>query len=188
MDNQTKKPYDAWIQAVGTIISAIGSTPSNRIKKELQNDLNLWGNVLQGTGNALSADGEAGESLEKVGNQIQAIGNSSVVAGIMIEFNEETGQKFIITGNWLQALGGVTALGEELQGPSSPSQSYNIIGNLLQSIGNSLQAIAGIYELEKSAQNIKSPKGQRNSLSLEVNGSWIQAVGSVISLIGQTKE
>jgi hypothetical protein len=62
----------------------------------------LWGNVLQGTGNALSADAEAEISLEKIGNQIQSIGNSSAIAGMMIDFNEETQQKLIITGNWLQ--------------------------------------------------------------------------------------
>lgn len=93
MDNQMKRLYGSWIQAIGTMISAIGSTPSNRINKDLHNDLNLWGNVLQGTGNALSADGEEEMSLEKLGNQIQSIGNSSVIAGMMIDFNEETGKK-----------------------------------------------------------------------------------------------
>ena len=37
---------------------------------------------------------------------------------------------------------------DELEDSGGSDQSFNIIGNLLQSIGNSLQAISGIYEME----------------------------------------
>lgn len=65
--------------------------------------------------------------------------------------------------------------------------------NLLQVIGNSLQALSGVYELKSSRNNddkyAKSSKEEKNEdISLDVIGSWIQAVGSVISLIGQIRE
>nr|WP_277949826.1 hypothetical protein [Priestia endophytica] len=43
MDNPLKETFGAWLAAIGTVISTVGSTPSLFIKKELRNDLNLWG-------------------------------------------------------------------------------------------------------------------------------------------------
>lgn len=41
MDNQLKEIFGAWLAAIGTVTSAVGSTPSLFIKKDLRNDLNL---------------------------------------------------------------------------------------------------------------------------------------------------
>ncbi|TYR81461.1 hypothetical protein FZC66_06340 [Priestia megaterium] len=197
MENQAKEIIGAWIAAIGTISSAIGSTSFRFIKSEVREDLNLWGNVLQGTGNALVADGQEGISLEKIGNEIQSVGNITVIAGLVIDFEDETQQKLIIAGNLIQALGGAAALGDEFQDVSTAGDLYNIYGNLLQAIGNSLQAIGGAYELRSSineqcearndqsdGQNDEDEYGQ----SLDVVGSWIQAIGSVLSVIGQIRE
>ncbi|MDA1650441.1 hypothetical protein PDJ28_13885 [Bacillus cereus group sp. TH160LC] len=54
----------------------------------------------------------------------------------------------MIAGNWIQALGGVTSIGGEIEHSSNIDESYNIIGNMLQATGNSLQAIGGIDELK----------------------------------------
>lgn len=186
VNNQLKEIIGSWIQAIGTVISAIGNTPSSVIKSEFLYNLDLWGNVLQATGNALVADSQETISLEKIGNKVQAIGNTTVIAGMVITFKEETKQLLIIKGNWLQAVGGGIALSDELEHRETPEQTFNIIGNLLQVIGNSLQAIGGIYELENN--NEKKDENSIDGQSLQVNGSWIQAVGSVISAIGQTKE
>ncbi|MDQ0216511.1 hypothetical protein J2S13_002971 [Oikeobacillus pervagus] len=180
MDKQLKELMGNWIQAIGTVISAIGSTPSTILSEDFRKDLGLVGNVLQGAGNALLADVEREITLEKIGNEIQAIGNSTVVAGMIIDFEEETQQKLIITGNWFQALGGLTSIGDELQDESG--QPLNIIANLLQSIGNSMQALGGIVELQYG--EAAKEKSQR----YEINGSWIQAVGSVLSLLIQIEE
>ncbi|RSK44048.1 DUF6944 family repetitive protein [Bacillus canaveralius] len=188
MDNQTKEIFGSVIAAVGTIISAIVSTPSNFIKSDLQNDLDLIGNVLQAVGTALQADGQEEISLEKVGNEIQAIGNVIVIAGMAIDFEKVTEQKLIITGNWIQALGGAVALSDELEDNIAPGQSYNIIGNLLQSIGNSMQALGGIKDLEQKNKMYKHLKEHENGQLLKVSGSWIQATGAVLSSIGQFKE
>lgn len=185
IDNQFKQLVGSWIQAIGTVTSAIGSTPALGFAHDFQKTLDLWGNVMQGTGNALVAEGIESFSLGKLGNQIQAIGNSTVVAGILLNINDETKQLLIINGNWLQALGGSTALAENLEASVSFERSLSISGNALQVVGNSLQAIGGINELnsyEKKDENSDDAK------SIIIIGSWIQAVGSVISAIEQTKK
>ncbi|MGX6443319.1 DUF6944 family repetitive protein [Neobacillus sp. K501] len=195
MDNQLKELFGAWIQAIGTVIAAVGSTPSKRLSSEFREHLSLWGNELQAAGNALIADAIGTFSLEKLGNEIQAIGNVTVIAGIVIDFQEETKQRLEITGNWLQALGGGTALPDDLVDEPSTIRTLNIAGNVLQIIGNSLQAISGTDELKSKLKEKYNGYQQSNEAnesehgySLDFYGSWIQAVGSVISAIAQTKE
>ncbi|MFS0777328.1 hypothetical protein ABC255_15170 [Neobacillus sp. 3P2-tot-E-2] len=196
MENQLKELFGAWIQAVGTVTAAVGSTPS--LNEDTQESLNLWGNVLQGTGNALIADAQEGFTLGKLGNEAQAIGNSTVVAGILLNISEENKLKLDINGNLLQAVGGGIALPEDLLDDPSTIRTLNIVGNVLQITGNSMQALGGAEELkslrEKNADRFKGYRESNesnqltSSQSLGINGSWIQAVGSVISAIAQTKE
>ncbi|MGH1327125.1 DUF6944 family repetitive protein [Bacillus pretiosus] len=208
MENQFKEIFGAWVAAIGTITSAIGSTPFDFISSNVRKDLNVYGNVLQAVGNALEADGQEEVSLEKIGNEIQSIGNVTVISGLIIDFKEETQIKLVIAGNWTQALGGLTALADEFEDTSDKDEYLNIIGNLLQSIGNSLQAIGGIDELKSIRNEDQSNKeGNVNYVEKDTNtqvnnetneneegklidiiGSWVQAVGSVISLIGQIRE
>lgn len=144
MENQMKEIFGALIAAIGTITSAIGSTPFYFIGGNIREDLNIYGNTLQAVGNALEADGQGGRSLEKIGNEIQSSGNVTVLSGLVIDFKDETKIKLVIAGNWTQALGGLTALADEFEDASDQDESFNIVGNLLQAIGNSLQAIGGI--------------------------------------------
>ena len=67
MENQLKEIFGALIAAIGTITSAIGSTPFYFISSNVREDLNIYGNTLQAVGNALEADGQEGISLEKIG-------------------------------------------------------------------------------------------------------------------------
>lgn len=195
MDNQLKELFGAWIQAIGTVIAAVGSTPSKKLSSDFREHLSLWGNELQAVGNALIADAQESFTLEELGNEIQAIGNITVIAGIIIDFHEETKQRLEITGNWLQALGGGTALPDDLVAEPSTIRTLNIAGNVLQIIGNSLQAISGTNDLKKQEkekyqgyQQNNEANEKKEGLSLDFYGSWIQAVGSVISAIAQTKE
>jgi hypothetical protein len=191
MDNQLKEIFGAWLAAIGTVTAAVGSTPFRSLGSSFRKDLNLLGNELQAVGNALEADGQGEENLERLGNELQSVGNVTVISGLVIDFKDTTQQKLIISGNWIQALGGATALGDEFQDTSDINEVYNIIGNLLQVIGNSLQALSGVNKLKASYINNKesTEKEEDNSIwSLDVVGSWIQAIGSVISLIGQIQE
>ena len=90
MDDPIKEIVGAWFIAVGTIIAAIGSTPLKKLNSGLRKDLNVWGNVLQATGNGLEADGQREISLELIGTEIQSIGNVTVLTGLIIEFEGET--------------------------------------------------------------------------------------------------
>ncbi|MCU0096608.1 hypothetical protein N7917_22275 [Bacillus sp. OR9] len=208
MENQLKEIFGALIAAIGTITSAIGSTPFYFISSNVREDLNIYGNTLQAVGNALEADGQGEISLEKIGNEIQSIGNVTVISGLVIEFKDETKIKLVIAGNWTQALGGLTALADEFEDASDKDESFNIVGNLLQAIGNSLRAIGGIYELKSIRRERQDSKDElvndtegnldnqvnseldkkKEGQSIDTIGSWIQAVGSVFSLIGQIRE
>lgn len=171
MDNQIKEIVGAIIAALGTIISAIGNTPS-LIKNDLQSTLDLWGNVLQATGNAIEVDGQDNISLETIGGKVQSIGNITIIAGIIINFEKEIEQKLIITGNWLQALGGLVSVAAEFEGNTHKGRAESIIGNLLESIGNSMQAIGGVYELE---ENNNKDSNHKNNQSLMYGRNWIRA-------------
>ena len=55
---------------------------------------------------------------------------------MIISFSEETKQLLTIKGNWLQALGGGIALGDDLGHTVSPYETLSIIKNILQMIGS----------------------------------------------------
>ncbi|KAB7665192.1 DUF6944 family repetitive protein [Bacillus sp. B1-b2] len=180
MNNHTKEILGSVLSAIGTIEAAIGSTPIPRINEHLSMDLRLTGNVLQATGSALSADGQGTFSLEMFGDEIQAVGNSSVITGLLINNKSINSQKIIIDGNWLQALGSFVGLADESFDSTASGRIENVIGGFLQGIGNSMQAVGGVDQLKNGSQPTLHSVG--------VIGSWIQATGSVISLIGQIKE
>lgn len=180
MSGHFKEIFGSTINTIGTIQAAIGSTPSFHLSKETNYQLRLVGNVLQGTGSALSADGQGTISLEMLGDEIQAIGNSTVVTGLILYKLSKipTEQKLIITGSWIQALGSFVGLTDEFFDHTADGRIENIIGGLLQGIGNSLQAMGGTEQL----------KGISSQQNLGTIGNWIQATGAVLSLIGQIKE
>lgn len=181
MGSHFKEVFGSVLSAIGTIESAIGSTPFKNMSEKVSFNLRLQGNVLQATGSGLSADGQGNVfSLEYIGDEVQAIGNSAVILGLLIKFKDQIDQKLIISGNWLQALGSFVGLADEFEDSTPSGRSYNIIGGLLQGIGNSMQALGGVYQLED--------ENDVDAQYLGVLGSWIQAVGSVLSLIGQIKE
>ncbi|WP_330948816.1 DUF6944 family repetitive protein [Virgibacillus sp. MG-45] len=176
VNRAVKEVIGSWIQATGTVIAAIGVTPSKLISKEMGYDLDLWGNVLQASGNALQANGEL--SLNKIANEIQAIGNISVVTGFLANDESKLKDVLIIKGDLLQALGGGIISVVDFERRESEEQIIIILGNVLQTIGNSIQAIGAKYEL-KDGKEMKQ-KGKTFILV----GSWIQATGSVIAAIG----
>ncbi|MBM7622413.1 hypothetical protein JOC95_004330 [Bacillus tianshenii] len=177
MEQKQKLLIGSWIQALGTVIAAISSTPSIPKMDEYSKSLDFIGNTLQATGNALEADGEEPQSYGRIGNQIQAIGNLTVISGLYL--NEENlsipSEKFFISGNLFQALGGVVSLGSEFGGGYN---FYAVNGNLLSATGNSLQALGGA----------KKKAGEINSEAIITIGSWIQAIGSILIAIGISKE
>lgn len=177
IENEQKEVYGAWVQAVGTLLAAIGSTPLKNLTESQMNSLNLWGNELQALGNSLIADSEPHFTIEKIGNLIQVAGNLTEVASILLPVDDFTEQNLNIKGNLMQALGGSAALKNTLGEEFSTEVLYDLYGNLLQIIGNSMQAIAGILETQG-----------RDGEKINTSGSWIQAAGSIIQAVGSTKD
>lgn len=202
MGSESKAIIASVIVSVGTITAAIGSTSSNYIKSNVRDDLTLLGNVLQAEGNAIDAKVK-GTVLRSVGKEITASGNLTVITGLVFDIRKETSYKLFITGNSLQALGLAVNIGDAIDLPPFPGQSDNIVGSIIQFIGNSLQAIGWSEALENirkdetdNENNQKKfgyyyenyfKKNNGQSESLVATGSWIQAIGSVISVIGAVK-
>ncbi|MBY7141951.1 hypothetical protein KFZ56_02380 [Virgibacillus sp. NKC19-3] len=184
MGNRSKELVGAWIQAVGTTMSAVASTPmtaenqniSPQFYEDFSNHLDLWGNVLQSTGNALIADSEEGYSLSKVGNKVESTGNLVNVVGFLANVSEQLEIELNIKGELIQAVGGSLSLADTLNEELTEDTFYDIYGSLLQIIGNAMQNIAGIKELNAS-----------DSERIDAVGGWSQAIGSILSLIATIK-
>ncbi|MEE6452308.1 hypothetical protein RAH41_17220 [Gottfriedia acidiceleris] len=200
MGGESKAVVGSVIVSIGTITAAIGSTPSNYIKSSVRDELSLIGNVLQATGNGIDAEAE-GTVLRAVGKEITASGNITITSGLVFEIPKEASYKLFVAGNLLQALGLGVNIGEAIETKPFPGQSENIVGGLTQIIGNTMQAIGWSEALHDLLENenkqkefgfyedylIKNNKQSESEL-LVATGSWIQAIGSVISVIGAIKE
>lgn len=157
MTNERIEVLGSWITAIGTIASAIGSTPLRRLQGEdkkkwddISEQLDFGGNAFQAIGNIVEVAGTDDFTLEVAGEIIQASGNVTVLFSILTEDNEVKKINLNIVGNAQQAFGGFLAVIDEIgeiieQGGGDPTNAF---GNLLQSIGNTLQAIGGLYDLE----------------------------------------
>ena len=167
-----------WIQAIGTIISAIANSEFDIFTSEQGDTLDLYGNVLQAAGNAIQADRQETVTFEKIGTEIQAVGNV-VVVGAFICLTDKVNTTLFVKGNWLQAFGALVEAVDEYLDNSGPKQPLNIYGNTIQAIGNSFQAIGGLQEQKNNLEKAEF---------LVISGSWIQAIGSVLNAIGQTQE
>lgn len=200
LGGESKALVGSVIVSIGTITAAIGSTPSNYIKSSIRDDLSLIGNVLQATGNGIDAEAE-GTVLRAVGKEITASGNITVTSGLVFDISKEASYKLFVAGNLLQALGLGVNVGEAIETTPFPGQSENIVGGLTQIIGNTMQAIGWSEALQEIIANENKQKEfgfygdyfkKSNTISesekLVATGSWIQAIGSVISVIGVIKE
>ncbi|WP_226576888.1 DUF6944 family repetitive protein [Halobacillus litoralis] len=160
-----------WVIAAGTIASAVSAS----LDREAEG-LNLIGNSLQASGNALTANG-ARTALDLSGSLIQSSGNTTIVYSILADLKREDRLNLVIKGNLLQALGGSINFSDTFHISPSILNAYKRNGELLEVIGNSLQAIAA----GKEKQGIESRQ-------LEAAGSWIQAIGAVIVALAETKK
>src|SRR5690625_1919476 len=164
------------MQAIGTIISAIGNTPTIVRTEDSSRNLDLWGNVLQGTGNALIADSVEEITLDKIGNKIQTTGNMLIVFAFLRPVSEQVETELNIKGNMIQATGGSLSFVDALNEEMTVITLYDIYGNLLQIIGNSMQSIGG-------RKSLKENDGE----TINTIGSWVQAIGSVLTLMSTIK-
>ncbi|WP_055736116.1 MULTISPECIES: DUF6944 family repetitive protein [Bacillaceae] len=177
MLTDVKALFGAWTQAIGTVIAAVADTPSEALTPEQINDLGLYGNALQATGNGLLADTNAFGSLNQIGNAIQATGNTIIVGALALPWEENVEQNLIIKGNLFQAAGGSVSFNEDLKEDVSTAALYAVIGDFLQVVGNGIQAYAAIADFI-----VDDDEEFINAV-----GSWIQATGAVLSALSVLK-
>ncbi|MFD4704895.1 DUF6944 family repetitive protein [Gottfriedia sp. NPDC058432] len=161
--SQVMEVIGSWINALGTVSSAISSTPMRGLKgedrkgwEELSFHLDFGGNAFQAIGNIIEAYLGEPSVLEDAGEIIQASGNVTVLFSLLAaeaeeekeeeEKNPDRAIKLNITGNAQQAFGGLIAALDEVS--SEDFDVSGFMGNFLQAIGNTLQSLAGFVELE----------------------------------------
>ncbi len=189
MEDWIKERFGHWTQAVGTVLAAVGSTPALVEDEAAGEDLQLVGNVMQATGNGVLADTEIPWSLAYIGEGTQAIGNTVVVAGLALPLDENTKNKLGISGDLLQALGTGVGVAADLEREPSLSTILFIYADLLQMIGNSLQAVGGSFTSEEVPVEEADGEGMLNKWEIIfITGSWIQAVGAVLDGIAYEVE
>lgn len=154
-----------WIEAVGSIVTAIASTPSQIFTEQTLTDFNVIGNILEAGGTAIAAEGEDG-LLNIVGEQLQAIGNIAVVAGILSN-NEQSGELLQQQGDLLQVVGmGMTI---QTSGNLTLLETIANTGNIIQLIGSVIQIFANTDTEEGTVMN--------------AIGAWIEAIGAIITAL-----
>ena len=152
--DQYKEILGAWMQAAGNIISAIASTPTDRLSNSTQQNLNTFGLALQAAGNGLETEGQGTPfSLEYIGNALGTIGVLEAFTAVIIEFPEETDTTLNIQGNLLQAVGSTIAAFDETQDTTTAGSLEGFIGNIIQTIGSVIQIMGIQVQAEGSQQN-----------------------------------
>lgn len=212
----------SWITLIGTVASAIASTPmrnlnddEKKIWDQASDQLDYSGNALQAIGNTYEVFNTDEFTLEVAGELIEASGSVTVMFSYHVEDNERKQIELNISGNVQQTIGGLLAiieLANELieQNGGDPT---SLMGNLLGTIGSTLQVIAGYYdinivedremlgiifgglnEIQLAELGIEHPLTKRMKHSGEIsellkyNGGWIQVAGSILSTVAEQKE
>lgn len=188
LQNQHIETLGAWLQAAGTILSAIASTPTNQISSSTQRNLNTVGLALQAAGSGLETEGQSTPfSLEYIGTAIGTIGILESLTTAIIEFPDETDTLLNIQGNLLQALGSSIAAVDETMDSTSLGTAEGIVGNLLQTVGSVIQVFGLKVQSQDQTSNTQTNEGNNHnqfagesSQSNQANSyvSWNQQNGS----------
>ena len=183
-----------YIEALGTVIAALGTTPSviyeefhatedtypehiEKLTDYLKVQYGFWGNVLQAIGNEIGALTSEPGSLSKLAGEVGASGNITVIASLKEELSFEEEQALFILGNALQAVGSLIEASLEFEetGELSFLQGVSLV---LEAIGNALQILGALLFFDEDI------KGGR---ILIYYGSWIQAIGASFEALFASK-
>ena len=177
--NQLKEIHGAWLAAIGTILVALGSTPNIGLSSKIQRDLDIVGNALEALGSGLAADGQALPlSLEYASNVLSSIGAIEIFTAAVIDFPATLDTKMNIQGELLQAVGTAISAADGFSDNLSIGAAELFIGNVIQTIGSVIQVLGITIQVNEQ------DKGQ----IFIATGSWTQAIGAVLSAIGQQLE
>lgn len=175
--DEFKAILGAWIDVIGTVVSAIAETRAFLGFDQLYNFTLAIGEGFQALGELIVSTSGHDGPLFFLGSWINAGGaaTSSVSAYLSESVGEEAQYvKEQILGDSLQSMGSfLQSLGDYSLG----NYVYSA-GNALQSFGAGLEAIAGNFELRNSDDKAKL---------LAMVGSWFQASGANVFAIELTK-
>lgn len=174
--NNTLMTITQWTEAIGTALSAIGSTPISFLSANTLANLDIIGDVIQIGSTAIQIDAETKITFNSIGNVVQVIGNTEELGAQVIFYNNQTAQNLYVTqGNAIQVAGVALSLVFFLNQKHTLVNIYNIYANLLQLIGLSIQTLSS------------SPSFSTNqSTTLNAVGAWIQTIGAVLAAIAQS--
>lgn len=169
----------AWLDAIGTILSAIAEIRAFQGIDQINNQLVAVGEGLQAVGTMLVGTVTTDDPLNFAGNWIDGAGaaTSSIAAYLQdVEHNtigEEDLLRIEILGDSLQAMGAsISALADHLIGEHAFA-----FGNGLQGLGGILEATGEVYELR-----------EREGQPLITLGAILQAIGSNFNAVVATRE
>ena len=174
--NNTLMTVTQWTEAIGTALSAIGSTPISFLSSDTLANLDIIGDVIQIGSTAIQIDAETKVTFNSIGNIVQVIGNTEELGGQVIFYNDQTEQNLFVTqGNAIQVAGVALSLIFFLNQKHKLINLYNINANFLQLIGLGMQTLSTSPILSSD-----------QSTTLNAVGAWIQTIGAVLAAIAQS--
>ncbi|SDZ41160.1 hypothetical protein SAMN05421736_11218 [Evansella caseinilytica] len=164
----------SWIDVIGLIAAAIGSTLL--IEEETESTLRLVtiGEGVQVVGDALQAIGST-DPLQETGDWIEAGGAGTSSFGVALQMEEESkleGMRLETIGDVLQALGAAL-------NASAQEDERIATANKLESSGATLEAVGVIMRIHGS---------ETNGQTVNAFGAWVQAAGGVLLALLETQE
>lgn len=174
----------AWLIVAGTFINASGESINLIGKEELSYKLTGPGNAIEAAGNSLQAIGKTGYPEKKVsvfGSWLQAAGNSANAASrvLLLDGQKKDGHYLDVIGNVIQSLG---ASAEAIGTAAQKDLTYReqlTAGNLLIAGGSAVDGLSSIYFLKEQPAEGKA---------LAWFGAYLQAVGALLAADALTSE
>lgn len=178
-DDDNKLVTGAWLDAVGTIISAFAETRELVGITQFNNRLVAIGEGLQAVGTMLVGTVTTDNPLNFAGNWIDGAGAAGSSIASYLKYlepeNREANIRLEILGDSFQSMGAsISALADHLAGEEALA-----FGNAAQGLGAGLEAIGASYRLK----NLRE-EGQ----TLITIGAIIQAFGANFNAIVITRE
>lgn len=160
----------AWLDAIGTIMSAVAEVRTLAGLNEINKKLVAIGEGLQAVGAILIGTVTEEDPLNFLGNWIDGAGAAASSLGAYLQYadaaNGDDNIRLEIVGDLFQSLG--SAFSASADYLSEKVDNIFAIGNGLQALGAGLEAIGGVYELNER----------------EVDGQPITTIGAILQAVG----
>ncbi|RXJ02779.1 hypothetical protein DS745_05570 [Anaerobacillus alkaliphilus] len=179
LSDREKILIGTWLDAIGTIISAIGETRELLGLNDINKLLVAIGDGLQGAGPFLIGTAREDEPLAFAGNWIDGAGGATASLGAYREFiglgEEKDNLRIEFLGYILQSKGAsLSAVADYLAG-----EEQLAVGNAIQSLGAGLEAIGAVLLIKDR---------EREGVPITTLGAILQAIGANYNAIIITRD